>query len=269
VITNEQQAGEATTGARSGSSTPPPPPFRQARLDVAKGVSIAGFVGANGAGKTLLAVQSAIADMSLGRAVYSTVQINSPWGDSTPITSLSQLLAIHDATILLDDIASIFAAQTTGSLPPEIRILLHTLRHKRNTLRWTAPQWARADTNIRGVTQAVVSVSPLLRRSDPNDPWPAARLVMAGLLEMGGKADSEPTAILRRRVYRPRRLVAFGAYDTHADTPLIGTPAQSGVCVDCGGSRVRPKHSRERHEALGMGFFDEELLAASDTVRFE
>lgn len=261
-------AEAALAGARSVPVTPPPP-FRQARLDVAKGVSIAGFVGANGAGKTLLAVQSAIADMSLGRAVFSTVQIRSLWGDSIPITSLSQLLAIHDATILLDDIASIFAAQTTGSLPPEIRILLHTLRHKRNTLRWTAPQWARADTNIRGVTQAVVSVSPLLRRSDPNDPWPAARLVMAGLLEMGGKADAAPTAILRRRVYRPRSLVAFGAYDTHADTPLIGTPAQSGVCVDCGGSRVRPKHSRERHEALGMGFYDDELSAASDTVRFE
>lgn len=226
------------------------------RFDVAAGVPICGFTGINGAGKTLLAVQSAIADMSKGRTVYSTVQIKSEWGESVPIRSLSQLLTIEDSTILLDDISAIFSANTTQSLPSEVRTLLHALRHKKLTLRWTAPQWMRADTNIRGVTQALVNVVPLMRYRVRNDPWPGARLVMAGVLDTStGKADGEPTGVLRRRVYRPRKLASFGSYDTHADTPQIGTPAASGVCVDCGGSRTRPRHSKERHDLLGMPYY--------------
>src|SRR3712207_430130 len=60
--------------------------------DIVAGVPIAGFTGINGAGKTLLAVHSAIHDIAGGREVYSTVPITSPWGNSIPLTSLRQLL---------------------------------------------------------------------------------------------------------------------------------------------------------------------------------
>lgn len=232
------------------------------KRDVAVGVPVCGFTGINGAGKTMLAVQSAIADMSRGRTVYSTVPIRSAFGDSLPIRSLRQLLTLEDATLLFDDVSVIFSSRSTQSLPAEIVALLQTLRHQRLTLRWTAPQWMRADTLIRGVTQGLVNVMPMLRHSDPLDPWPRPRIVMAGLLDTStGKADSEPTKVLRRRVFLPSRLQSFGAYDTLADTPLIGRHLQGGTCVDCGGTRERPKHSEARHSHLGLPWYPDDLQA--------
>lgn len=232
------------------------------KRDVAVGVPVCGFTGINGAGKTMLAVSSAIADMSRGRVVYSTVPITSPFGDSRPIKSLRQLLTLEDATLLFDDVSVIFSSRSTQSLPAEIVALLQTLRHSRLTLRWTAPQWMRADTLIRGVTQGLVNVMPMLRHSDPTDPWPRPRLVLAGLLDTStGKADSEPTKVLRRRIFLPTRLPGFGAYDTLADTPLIGRHLQGGTCVDCGGTRERPKHSEARHDHLGIPWYADDLLA--------
>lgn len=233
-------------------------------VNLAAGVPICGFVGRNGAGKTLLAVNSAIADLARGRTVLSTVPIESEHGSSVPLTSLRQFLEVQDTTILLDDVSVIFSARSTQSLPPEVVSAFHTVRHRRNTVLWTAPQWVRADTNIRGVTQAVVVVKGMWKRRVPDDPWPQPRLVFAALMDTSdGKADSEPTTIMRRRLVRPRKLPSFGAYDTHADTPMLGVHAVSvGVCPDCGGSRPRPKHDQERHEKLGLPWYDEEYLGA-------
>lgn len=228
-------------------------------IDLAAGVPICGFTGINGAGKTLLAVESAIADMSKGRTVYSTVPIWSEHGESVPIRSLRQLLEVEDCTILLDDISVIFSARLTQSLPAEVVVLLHTLRHRKVTVRWTAPEWMRADTNIRGVTQGLVSVTPMLRKRIKDDPWPVPRVVLAGLLDTStGKADSAPTRVMRRRILIPTKLAAFGSYDTHADTPMLGAHAVTvGVCPDCGGSRTRPKHSEERHRELGLPWYED------------
>lgn len=238
-------------------------------VDLASGVPICAFTGINGAGKTLLAVTSAICDMLTGREVWSTVPIKYTAKDGTvyesrPLTTLREMLEIKDSTILLDDISVIFSSRTTQSLPAEVVTLTHTLRHARNTLRWTAPEWVRADTNIRGVTQGLVNVVPVrlpfARWVDSaSDPWPRPSLVLAGLLDTStGKADSTPTRVLRRKFVLPKSAAGYGAYDTHADTPLLGRHAtEVGVCPDCGGSRVRPKHSKERHDALGLSWHAE------------
>jgi hypothetical protein len=268
--------------ARSAESTGGDvPPFRQFKSDLAIGVPVCGFTGINGAGKTLLAVQSAIADMARGRVVYSTVPISSPWGDSLPIVSLGHLLTLRDVTILLDDISVIFSSRTTQSLPGEIVTLLQTLRHHDLKVLWTAPQWMRADTMIRGVTQGLVNVVPWFRVRDPETPWPRPRIVGAGLLDTStGKQDATPDKVLRRRFVIPSRLAAWGAYDTRADTPVLGHRNVGGVCVDCYGSRERPKHNRERHELLGIPFFEDDggpgggdsaaqKVATVETPRFE
>lgn len=222
------------------------------------GVPVCGFTGVNGAGKTLIATNCAIADLARGRKVYSTVPIKSKWGESEPILSLRQLLTLENATLFLDEIAVIFSSRSTSSLPADVVALLQTLRHRRLTVLWTAPEWMRADNQLRGVTQGVVNVMPQLRRRDPGTPWPAPRVVFAGLLDTStGKADAMPTRVLRRRMYFPTRLPAWGAYDTHADTPMLGRHLQTGTCVDCGGSQERPKHSKQRHEMLGIPYYAE------------
>lgn len=236
------------------------------RKSIARGVPIVGFTGVNGAGKTLLAVHCAILDMLDNRPVYSTVPIHymAPHGEllsSHPITSLRQLLTLTDATILLDDVSVIFSSRQTGSLPAPIVTLLQTVRHRRLTILWTAPGWMRADILLRSVTQALVSVRPMLRSSASDTPWPTPRVVAAGLLDTTtAKVDAEPDKVLRRAFYRPKGLLSWAAYDTHADTPLLGHAHLTGTCVDCGGSQERPKHTKARHETLGLPWYDDDGL---------
>jgi hypothetical protein len=236
------------------------PAKKRPASDIALGVPIVGFTGVNGAGKTTMAVESAIADMATGRTVYSTVPITSPWGNSEPIVSLRQLLELEDATVLLDDIAVIFSSRSTQSLPPEVVAFLQTMRHKRITMRWTAPEWRRADNLVRGVTQALVNVRPMWQYRNGDSPWRSPRMIAAGLLDTTtGKVDETPTRIMRRRFYVPRRMLAWDCYDTHAPTPLLGVHLQGGRCVDCGGTvKVQP-HSRERHDLLGLPWYGEDL----------
>lgn len=233
------------------------PLTRPRARDVAEGIPIVGFTGINGAGKTLLAVESAIADMRRGRRVYSTVPISSPWGDSLPIRSLRELLELRDCTILLDEVSAVFPSSATVSLPEEVKLMLHTVRHRDNLVRWTAPEWMRADINLRIATQALVSVRPLLRKHDGSF-WPRPRLLQVGVLDTSvGKVDETPTSVRRRRFVIPTRLTAWGAYDTHADTPMLGFARSQGVCPDCGGTITRPKHSKERHDALALPWYPE------------
>lgn len=249
---------------------------RRLPKDVLRGVPIVGVTGVNGAGKTTLAVQSVIHDLLAGRRVFSTVPVtvvHPRTGEllsSEPVTSLRQLLELRDCTLLLDDVAVIFSSRSTSSLPPEIVALLDTTRHRGLRIVWTAPAWSRCDNLLRGVTQAVLNVVPLPLREHNETPWPRPRFIAATLLDTSaGKLDEMPTRVVRRAFYRQKGLAAFGAYDTHADTPLLGRHQNvAGVCPDCGGSRVRPKHSPERHAALGIPFFDdldqEALPRASD-----
>jgi len=229
---------------------------RLARADLARGVPIAGFTGINGAGKTLAAVQSAIHDLSLGRDVYSTVPITSEYGDSKPITSVHQLLGLRDSTFLLDDVSVIFPSGSTGMLSEEVKVMLQTVRHKRNTIRWTAPAWMRCNNLVREVTQGLINVVPMWRYSDGVDPWPRPRFVLAGLLDTTeGKTDETPTRVLRRRLFVPSRLDSFGAYDTRAETPLLGERRVPTRCPDCHGTIDRPKHTAERHAELEIPYY--------------
>ncbi|HMF58839.1 MAG TPA: hypothetical protein VK595_00625 [Vicinamibacterales bacterium] len=231
--------------------------MRSPGKDVLEGVPIAGVTGVNGAGKTLLAANCAIARMARGETVYSSVPIVSQWGNSLPIKSMRQLLHLRDATILLDEVSVIFSSRSSQSLPADIVGLLQTLRHKNLRVIWTAPSWMRCDNLLREVTQGVVSVLPLLRHTDARNPWPRPRLMLASLLDTStGKTDAVPDKVLRRRLFVPRRMAAFGTYDTHADTPLFGRYLQGGKCVDCGGTQETPKHTPERHAKLGIPWYD-------------
>lgn len=232
---------------------------RLRRRDVAYGAPIVGFTGVNGAGKTLLAVQSAIHDMARGREVYSTVPIESRWGNSQPIVSLRQLLTLRDVTILLDEVAVIFSSSSSASLPQEVVIFLQVLRHRELTLRWTAPAWMRADNKLRDVTQVAVNVIPMLKWG--GGLWPRPHLCLAGVLDTTqGKTDATPTRVLKRRAFIPRLLDSMGTYDTLADTPQLRGAHGGGMCADCFGSQERPKHSEERHRKLGIPWYPDDLL---------
>lgn len=223
-------------------------------VDIARGVPVVGFVGANGSGKTLRSVESCLADMAAGVPVHSTVPISSPWGDSKPIRTMSDLLLIRDATVLVDEVTTVFSSRTSSSIPPEFDVWLKTLRHKNVRLIWTAPAWGRAENRLRDVTQACVTLHPIIRRAVKNSPWPTTVAGYAGLLSTVdlASADDTPTRTLRRSLFWSSASPAWGAYDTHAPTPALVASDLGGVCPDCGGARVRPKCSAARHEDLGL-----------------
>lgn len=227
---------------------------------ITDGVPILGVVGVNGAGKSLLATSAAVLQLRAGREVYSTVPVVDEVSGrrSHPITSLGQLVRLRDSLILLDEVATILPGGSGAQLPSEVRVTLGTLRHTGNTCIWTAPSWMRAHVELREITQASVTVIPFLTHK-VDGPWPTPRLIGAALLDTrSGKVDETPDRVLRRRLYLPRRLPGFGAYDTHADTPLLGRHLAGGRCPDCGGTRTVKAHSAERHEELGLPWFDED-----------
>lgn len=227
---------------------------RRHRASFVAGAPIVGFTGPNGMGKTLVAV-SCIAndDLRLGRPVYSTVPITSPWGDSLPITSLRQLLELRDCTVFLDEVAVIFSSRDSMLVPREFDVFLQTLRHKGVTLRWTAPAWARADVRVREVTQVVVSCQGLGKVKVAGSFWRRPMLTLCGALDTISVAvDAAPEKVLKRRLFIPQALVGWGGYDTHADTPRIGHTATGGACVDCGGQTKRESCTVERHESLSI-----------------
>ena len=226
---------------------------------IGRGVPILALTGINGAGKTLVAVTICIGRMREGRTVYSTVPISYVDPDSgslyesVPITSLAQLAHIpRGSTVFLDDVAVILPSGAQ-SLPAEIEVLLHVLRHRDIDLIWTAPGWMRANNNLRLVTQGLVNVQPAFRRRDPSTPWPIPRVIFLTLYDTGvGKADATPDRILRVALATPQKLDGFGAYDTHADTPILRPLKPSTVCPDCLGSYPPKKHSPELHRQLGL-----------------
>jgi len=234
------------------------------KRDIGQGVPILGLTGVNGAGKTLVAVTLCIRRMQAGRRVYSTVPIRyvdpgtGQVFESEPILSLEQLLHIpRNSTVFLDDVAVILPSGSI-SLPPEVEVLLHTLRHREIDVIWTAPGWMRANNNLRLVTQGLVNVQPTLKVSDPGTPWPTPRLVFLTLFDTGiGKPDATPDRILRRSLAIPTRLAGFGAYDTLADTPVLRAVRRPSHCAACNGSYPMVKHSRERHEAMGLPWYDD------------
>lgn len=246
--------GDAATeppGAAAAPQAEPRPALRW--RGIIADAPVVGFTGPNGAGKTLVAVSEAIADLATGRTVVSTVPIASLWGSSLPLLSLRQLLDLEHTTVLIDEVSVVLSSRATGGLPPEVETFLQSMRHQDVTLRWTAPSWARADVILREVTQVAVNVHPLLRYTRPGAFWPTPRLVMAGAMDTTSVAtDAVPERVMRRRVWRPRAMPGWGAYDSEHRVSRIGWPRQQAVCADCGGKTKVVYCSPERHADLGI-----------------
>ena len=230
--------------------------------DYAKGVPICGITAMNGAGKTLLGVTICIARMMTGRQVYSTVDIRyvdpatGAVYESKPVLSLEQLLHLRDVTVFFDDVSSILPSGNLN-LPDEIVTLLQTLRHSGIDVLWSAPGWMRANNGLRLITQGLLNVIPVIKQHNSDSPWPTPVLNFVVLYDTGlGKPDAVPTRVLKRHVVLPRKLAAWGAYDTLADVPLLRATRRSSICEACNGREETPKHSKERHDMLGIPYYD-------------
>lgn len=226
------------------------------------------YVGSNGSGKTLAAVMDSMASLRAGRRVLSTVRLTQ-WDPHVPceqedcpsprhpehgaahplwvpFTNWGQLLEADHCDVIMDEMAGIANSRSSMALPMAIDVLAQQLRHHDVIVRWTAPNWKRADLVFREVTQAVTVCSGYMREKDH-----------------GGESLWRPRRLFRWSTYDPRDLAedgdprqdarklwstwfwgpgseVFRAYDSLDDVQLVGTVTDGGRCVVCGGRRQVP-----------------------------
>ena len=239
---------------------------------VRRGAAIAGFVGPNGGGKSLAMVQTTIPSLRAGRTVLSTVRLldgDNPrpcddqgcWCDKSDPerhraahpayvqwTSWEQLLEAEHCDVLADEVTGVASSREYSSLPAPIANLLVQLRRRDVVLRWTAPNWKRADVIIRECTQMVTvctGLYPVEHRAEVDEEeraWIENRLLKlvsfdAALMDdfdAGRRDDLEVWT--RQWLWRPKSTVTDW-YDTYDQVNVIGHVSETGRCLRCGGTR--------------------------------
>lgn len=238
-------------------------PLRAARVaarDKRNGFSIHGYTGSNGGGKTMCAVYDSLPTLAAGRPIVSTCRILDPatglphplW---VPLDDFRLLLELSFCDVILDEVTGVASSRDSAGMPSAVLNALMQLRKVDVTVRWTTPNWKRADTGIREVTQGlttaiglmpstqrVVSEDGLERRWRPRraflwrtydaknfDEWTTAK-------ERSSSKSHRIRPVARQVMWGPGSLVRE-CYDTYETAITLGVVSESGLCMDCGGKR--------------------------------
>jgi Zonular occludens toxin (Zot) len=238
------------------------------------GYAIRSFVGPNGGGKTLAAVElSVLPAWREGRPVVANLRLypeKMGFAPSlyVPLESWRQIPDLADCALVLDEISSVLPSRSFSSVPPQLVRVLNQLRKGDVTVAWTAPNWMRCDVLLREVTQAVTtcvgSWSDQWQREPTKKRFPARLCDEAGvpLPYQGGwppnrlfrwmtfdalefdefsySTVKDVKPIGRRLYWRPRH-DAHLVYKTLEGVDLLDHLDDVGLCVSCGGHRSRPK----------------------------
>jgi hypothetical protein len=163
----------------------------------------------------------------------------------TPLRDFSQFLTWECGDILLDEVTGVASSRESHSMPAPVVNLLMQLRRREVQLRWTAPNWNRADKVIREVSQAVTSCvgsRPVQRRSDDDRLWRDRRLFRwltfdaYDFDEFSTHKRDESRPMVRQWFWRPGSITER-AFDTFDAVIQLGHVDESGRCVHCSGRR--------------------------------
>jgi hypothetical protein len=230
---------------------------------------IRAFVGPNGGGKTLAAMQLVVMPaLKAGREVVSTVRIE---GEGCRLLeSWREISSLTDCVLLIDEISSALPSRGAMSAPAQLIRTINQLRKVDIELAWTAPNWARADVALREVTQEVTVcrgfvadpykrepvIPPWYRPLAPKVPvvdgvsarrlarWPSNCLFRWVTYEASSFDEFSLHAVAKLRprekvwYWRPWHEAQF-LYDTIEGVSLMDHVDETGVCVVCGGTRRR------------------------------
>lgn len=230
------------------------------------------YVGPNGGGKSAAAVWDTIPTLASGRPVLSSVRLLDfenprPCDDEhctsenhdthaaahplwVPLTQWRQLLDAEHCDVIMDEVTGVASSRESGGMPPAVANLLVQLRRRDVVLRWTAPAWTRADKIIRETSQAVTFCQGYMPVNetdvDSDRVWRKRRLFRwqtydTALFEEFSLGKKERINAWVNQWWWGPGSHAFSAYDTLDSVMSIGDVLDSGRCVDCGGSRPRPK----------------------------
>jgi len=203
---------------------------------------IQAFVGLNGGGKTLAAVEyCAMPAIKAGRRVVSNFEIKSDLWE--PLESWRQIPDLRGCVLIVDEITAALPSRQSQSLPAELARVLNQLRKVDVEVAWTAPSWARADKMLREVTGSV-TVCKGMFPEDNGTAWPSNRLfrwVTFSAEDFDEFTFSAQIKLrpMRRKWYLRKRHEAHKMYDTLASVMLLDHLDYTSVCPLCDGARRR------------------------------
>ena len=241
---------------------------------------IHGYTGTNGGGKTMAAVYDSLPTLAAGRPIVSTCRILDPLTGEphplwVPLDDYRVLLSLEFCDVILDEVTGVASSRDSAGMPTSVLNHLMQLRKRDVTVRWTTPNWRRADVGIREITKGLTTCIGLMpstetfttedgltRRWRPRraflwrtydaknfDEWTQAK-------ERSSAKSHRIRPIARQLLWGPGS-VARDCYDTYEHALTLGVVSETGVCFDCGGSRRRKPcactpEAAEKSPSVGM-----------------
>lgn len=244
---------------------------------VRRATPIACYVGPNGGGKTLAMVHDTLPSLDAGRTVLSTVPLFSvppkyrpEHGPLelhpcyVPLSSWRQLVAAEHCDVLMDEVTGVASSRSYSSLPAQLLNMLMQLRKRDVVLRWTSPNYSRADVVIREVTRTVTVCRGYWPKRVEGSAWPSRRLFTWATFD-AVDFDAFETAksdqlkkLARQAVWRRPSFRAQHAYNTLDAVSTLDHIDVFGSCLECGGKRTQhrctcPAHHEQPAEAGPAG----------------
>jgi Zonular occludens toxin (Zot) len=249
---------------------------------IRRGFPIAGYVGANGSGKTMCLVWDSLPTLEAGRPVLSTVRLldylNPRLCDDqecaapdhethmaahplwVPFTNWPQLMNWSYGDVLMDEVTGVASSRESHSMPGEVANMLNQLRHGDVVVRWSAPSWKRADIIMREVTQSVTSCKGFMKvavppvEGEPERSWQHRRLFAWKTYDANDFEDFTAGTKTRVKAFNTEMYwgpggPAFSAYSTFGAVLAIGATSATGRCMTCGGRRSAPACSCPDYKA--------------------
>lgn len=171
-----------------------------------------------------------------------------------PFTDWQQLLDAEHCDVLMDEVTGVASSRESQSMPAPVANKLVQLRRADVVVRWTAPNFRRADVIVRECSQAIVYCTGFLAKTDRTSDrqWRNRRMFRWQTYDA---ADFEDFTAGKRESLRPQitdlhwgpSSPVFAAYDTFDAVSSIGSVTDSGRCYRCGGRRSAPRCSCPDH----------------------
>jgi hypothetical protein len=245
-------------------------PFRTAKVkarSIRRSFEIHGYTGSNGGGKSLAAVYDSLPTLAAGRPIVSTVRILDPATGEPhplwiPLDDFRTLLEVEFCDVILDEVTGVASSRDSAGMPSAVLNHLMQLRRRDVSLRWTTPNWKRADTGIREVTRGLTTCVGLVPEPAPKSDdgldriWRSRRLFFwrtfdakdfdewSTAKERSSSKQHRLKPAARQFVWRGAlwkggpSLIAGHAYDTFDQVLSLGVVSDAGLCMDCGGKRT-------------------------------
>lgn len=245
--------------------------YAERRTHTRRAFAIHAYVGSNGGGKSLAMVNDTLdtlagikwectnpehhhAETVGWRRVASTVPLRLADGRPhplwVPLNDYRVLVTLEHCDVLLDEVTGVASARESQGMPPQVANYLVQLRRRDVLLRWTSPNWLRADRIIRECTQAVTTCAGYLPAKVEGEArlWRPRRFFLWRTYDADGFDEfsthkRETLRPVAKQWYHRESGSAMDAYDTLGAVETLGWPNEAGLCMECGGSRARPRCS--------------------------